>query len=72
MSPHSLGTRGNVPEATSVVLFVLVAALLCFAMLHDGRDTLAAERLQHDPSVAAPPAALEASVATPPISPARE
>lgn len=64
MSPSSLGTRGNVPEATSVVLFALVAVLLWFAMLHGGRDALAAERAPQDaPSTA--PSAFDTSVATP-------
>lgn len=72
MSPSSLGTRGNVPEATSVVLFGLVAVLLWFAMLHGGRDALAAEREPPNASPVASPSELGASVTTPAVERSRE
>ena len=44
-TPPPLGNRGSVPEATSVLLFTLVAGLLWYALVRSGSDTFAAERV---------------------------
>ena len=42
-TPPSLGNRGSVPEATSVLLFTLVAGLLWYALVRTGEEVRASE-----------------------------
>ena len=64
-STTPIGTHGSVPEATSVLLFVLVLGLIWFAMLKTGQETFAAESIRGPLNSMEPAEARGASLARP-------